>query len=162
MKSAWLAAAAVLGLVASGSTRAGGNAEQGQAKAAVCAACHGMTGNSVNPEWPSLAGQGEPYIDDQVHAMKSGKRVNPMMSAIITNLSDEDIADIGAFYAAQRNTGLEADAASYKAGEALYRGGDKSRGIQRLAPPVLILHEKLKRSIDPTSTFGRHRIHTEF
>lgn len=57
---------------------------------------------------------------------------------------------------------VHAEAASAGGHATLYRGGDKSRGIQRLAPPVLILHEKLKRSIDPTSTFGRHRIHTEF
>jgi glycolate oxidase FAD binding subunit len=44
----------------------------------------------------------------------------------------------------------------------LYRGGDKSAGIQRLAPPVLALHQRIKRALDPDGVFGRHRIHPEF
>lgn len=109
--------------------RAAGSAEAGAAKAAVCTACHGPNGNSSNPEWPSLAGQNAAYISEQLHLFHDGKRVNPVMSAQAVSLSDEDIADVSAYFAAQVPSGLEADPSYWKAGEKLYRGGDRARSI---------------------------------
>jgi len=59
---------------------AAGDAKAGQTKSAVCAACHGMDGNSNSPEWPSLAGQHESYVVKQLKAFKSGQRNNPLMT----------------------------------------------------------------------------------
>ena len=106
-----------------------GDAAQGAQKAAVCGACHGMTGNSVNPEWPSLAGQPEAYVVTQLEAFKEGKRVNPLMTPMAVALSEQDMQDLGAYFAQQTPTGLEADPSTWQAGEKLYRGGDADRGM---------------------------------
>jgi cytochrome c553 len=109
--------------------QAKGDAAAGEGKAAACLACHGVNGNSSNPEWPSLAGQNAAYIGEQLKMFRDGKRVNVLMSPMAAALTDEDIADIGAYYAAQTPAGLEADPSYYAAGEALYRGGDRKRNI---------------------------------
>ena len=58
-----------------------GNVQAGQTKAStICLACHSLDGNSVNPEWPSLAGQHEQYIIKQIKAFRAGERVNTLMS----------------------------------------------------------------------------------
>jgi cytochrome c553 len=101
-----------------------GTAAAGQAKSATCIACHGADGNSVNPEWPSLAGQHASYIERQLHLFKSGARQNVLMSPMTMTLSDEDIADLAAYYAGLNRTGLEADPAKVEQGTKLYRGGD--------------------------------------
>ncbi len=106
-----------------------GSAEAGTAKAAVCTACHGPSGNSTNPEWPNLAGQNAAYIREQLAMFKAKKRNNPVMFPIIENLSEQDFADIAAYFAAQTPSGLEADPSYWKAGEALYKSGDVAREI---------------------------------
>lgn len=112
---------------------ADGSVEAGAGKAAVCLACHGLNGNSTNPEWPNLAGQNAAYIAEQLKAFRDGKRAGTpnalVMMTQAATLTDEDIADIGAYYAAQTPTGLEADPSYWKDGEALYRGGDHGRQI---------------------------------
>ena len=114
--------------IAAGSAHAG-DAAQGAQKAAVCVACHGVAGNSVNPEWPSLAGQPEAYVVAQLEAFKGGKRVNPLMTPMAAALSEQDMQDLGAYFAQQTPTGLEADPSTWQAGEKLYRGGDAERDI---------------------------------
>lgn len=112
---------------------ADGSAEAGAAKAGVCIACHGPNGNSMNPEWPNLAGQNAAYIAVQLQQFRAGQRgttPNAMvMTAMAAALSDEDIADLGAYFATQTPAGLEAEPSHWKAGEALYRGGHKERSI---------------------------------
>ena len=108
---------------------AAGSVEAGQQKAVTCAACHGSDGNSVNPEWPSLAGQHPRYLADSLQAFKAGERNNVLMSGQALSLSDEDIQDLAAFYAAQTPARRTADPALVAAGERLYRGGDLERGI---------------------------------
>lgn len=111
-----------------------GSAEKGQAKAAPCVACHGVNGNSVNPEWPNLAGQHETYIKRQLAAFKGNIRQNPLMAPMAQPLSDEDMADIGAFFASQKSTGtLEAEPSKVALGQKLYRGGDPSKGVAACA-----------------------------
>jgi cytochrome c553 len=129
MKRLWILAVTISGAIASHVGVAAGTAEAGQTKAVVCQACHGATGNSVNPEWPSLAGLGADYIADQLNNFKGGKRNNPVMMPNAANLSADDMADLGAYFDSQVNTGLEADPSYWKAGEKLYRAGDKARGI---------------------------------
>ena len=107
-----------------------GSAEKGQAKAAPCVACHGVDGNSVNPEWPNLAGQHESYIKRQLTAFKNDQRQNPLMTPMAKPLSDEDMADLGAYYASQKPAGtLEAEPSKVALGQKLFRGGDVAKGI---------------------------------
>jgi cytochrome c553 len=108
---------------------AAGNAEAGAQKALVCGACHGVDGNSLNPEWPSLAGQHAPYIVKQLGLFKQGIRNNVIMMPNAMLLTDEDMADLAAYFSSQQLKGLEADPSNVKAGEKIYRAGDPSRGL---------------------------------
>lgn len=111
-----------------------GSAEKGQAKAAPCVACHGVNGNSVNPEWPNLAGQHESYIKRQLQAFKDDERQNPLMTPMAKPLSEQDMADLGAYYAEQKATGtLEAEPSKVELGQQLYRGGDPAKGVPACA-----------------------------
>lgn len=106
-----------------------GTVEGGAAKAAICTACHGLNGNSANPEWPTLAGQNATYVAEQLQLFKDGVRNNPVMAPIVAPLTDADIYDLAVYYAAQTPTGQEADPSYWKGGEQLYRAGDEKRGI---------------------------------
>ena len=75
-----------------------GDATAGKSKAAICAACHGPEGVSVNPMWPNLAGQQEMYLVKQMTDFREGKRNDPVMAPMAVSLSDEDIADLAAYY----------------------------------------------------------------
>tara|TARA_R100000322_G_scaffold70868_3_gene44546 strand:- start:140 stop:475 length:336 start_codon:yes stop_codon:yes gene_type:complete len=97
---------AVAGLFALGATApfavVAGDAEAGKAKAAVCAACHGQNGISQIPMYPNLAGQKEQYLVASMKAYKNGQRQGgqaPVMQGQATGLSDEDIANLAAYYA---------------------------------------------------------------
>lgn len=129
MKRLWILAATISGALAGNVAWAAGNPETGATKAVVCQACHGATGNSANPEWPSLAGLGADYIAEQLKNFKEGKRNNPVMMPNAMALTPDDMADLGAYFGSQVNTGLEADPSTWAAGEKLYRAGDKARGI---------------------------------
>jgi cytochrome c553 len=106
-----------------------GSIQNGSTKAAVCTSCHGPNGNSVNPEWPRLAGQSAMYIAQQLRLFRAGTRDNPIMKPMASTLSDQDISDVAVYFQAQTVAGLEADPSYWKAGEALYRRGDKTRNI---------------------------------
>ncbi len=129
MKRFWIITAFLSGSLVGNVALSAGNAQAGATKSVVCQACHGANGNSVNPEWPSLAGLGADYIAEQLKNFKEGKRNNPIMMPNAMALSPEDMADLGAYFDSQVNTGLEADPTYWKAGQALYRGGDAARGI---------------------------------
>ncbi len=81
-------------------TSVGVNAEA-PAKAATCIACHGADGNSVNPEWPSLAGQNAEYLVRQLNQFRSGQRENALMAPMIAALNDDDVQALAAYYEAQ-------------------------------------------------------------
>ena len=106
-----------------------GKAASGEAKAALCSACHGPNGNSANPVWPRLAGQSAVYVAEQLRLFRSGVRDNPVMKPLAAALSDQDINDLAVYYQAQTPTGLEADPSYWKSGEALYVSGDTARGV---------------------------------
>jgi cytochrome c553 len=76
-----------------------GDAAAGKAKAATCAACHGAAGIAPIPMYPNLAGQKEAYLSKQLKDFKAGKRKDPVMSAMAAPLSDDDIANLAAYYA---------------------------------------------------------------
>ncbi|WP_373386715.1 cytochrome c [Pseudomonas alcaligenes] len=106
-----------------------GDAEAGKAKVAVCGACHGADGNSAAPNFPKLAGQGEKYLLKQLHDVKSGKRQIVEMTGMLTNLSDQDLADIAAYFASQKMSVGAADPKLVERGEALFRGGKLAEGM---------------------------------
>ena len=106
-----------------------GNAMAGQAKSALCAACHGADGNSVITMNPKLAGQNASYLVKQLNDYRSGARVNATMAAMAAGLSDEDIADIAAWYSSQQPTLLGANPESLDLGASLYRAGNKELSI---------------------------------
>lgn len=87
---------ALLGAV--GAAQAAGDAQAGKAKAGACAGCHGANGEGVKPN-PALAGKSEPEIVQALQDYKSGKKVNPIMKTFATPLSDQDMANLGAYYA---------------------------------------------------------------
>ena len=158
MKRLWILAATISGAIASNSALPAGNAEAGATKAAVCGACHGATGNSINPEWPSLAGLGADYIAEQLENFKEAKRNNPIMMPIAAGLSPDDMADLGAYFGSQVNTGLEADPSFWQAGEKLYRGGDTAHGV----PACMACHGPTGRGIEPAkfpALRGQHSVY---
>ncbi|MDD0844943.1 c-type cytochrome [Pseudomonas sp. Gutcm_11s] len=106
-----------------------GDAEAGKAKTAVCAACHGADGNSAAPNFPKLAGQGERYLLKQMHDIKGGKRTVLEMTGLLTNVSDQDMADIAAYFSSQQMSVGAADPKVVKRGEELFRGGKIEEGM---------------------------------
>lgn len=110
-----------------------GSADAGKTKAAVCAACHSADGNSVNPEWPKLAGQHPGYITKQLHDLKNDKRTNPTMSPMAKPLSDQDIADLAAYFSSQTRTPGSADKAKAELGMQVYKGGNNTSGVAACA-----------------------------
>ncbi|KAF0861914.1 cytochrome c [Pseudomonas sp. LD120] len=119
----------LLTLGITGVAHAAGDAAAGQAKAAVCGACHGPDGNSMAPNFPKLAGQGERYLDKQLHDIKSGKRQVLEMTGLLTNLSDQDLADLAAYFASQKGSVGAADPKLVARGEELFRGGKLDQGM---------------------------------
>lgn len=77
-----------------------GDISAGRRKAMQCAVCHGQNGIAVNPEAPNLAGEAAVYVERQLKAFRSGERKNEQMSIMAKELSDQDIADLAAWYAA--------------------------------------------------------------
>lgn len=102
MRQLLLAAFAGASLVLSAGANAAGDAAAGKSKAAVCAACHGPDGNSANPLWPKLAGQHAPYMVKQLKDFKSGARKDPVMSPMAAPLTDQDMENVSAYYASQK------------------------------------------------------------
>ena len=78
-----------------------GDATEGQKKSAVCHACHGPTGVSLQPIYPNLGGQHQNYLSKSLYDFRDGSRPNAIMGGFAANLSDDDIEDISAWYASQ-------------------------------------------------------------
>lgn len=110
-----------------------GSAEAGAAKAAACAACHGPGGNSSTPEWPKLAGQSARYVVEQLQAFKAGTRQNPLMMGQAAALSEQDMRDLGAYYAAQPATPGVGSKAAVPVAQKLYRAGNAAKGLPACA-----------------------------
>src|SRR5262245_34903086 len=98
-----------------------GDAKAGEAKAAACGACHGMDGNATDKQYPKIAGQHEAYIARQLGLFKSAARVNPIMVGFVAPLSEQDMHDIGAFFATKHALPGVADEKLMARGEILYK-----------------------------------------
>jgi cytochrome c553 len=132
-RAASLVLVGIMGVAMAGTTQAGGDAEAGKAKSAVCAACHGADGNSAAGMFPKLAGQGEPYFIKQLADMKSGKRNVPQMTAFLATLTEQDYADLAAYYAGQKIKLGAAKADLVEAGQSVYRAGNPESGVAACA-----------------------------
>ncbi len=103
LKSLSIAATAAMLMAAASTARAEAMVADpvaGELKSLACHACHGSDGISINDLWPNLAAQKEGYLRKQITAFRDGARVEPVMVPFVQNLSDQDIADIAAYYAA--------------------------------------------------------------
>ncbi len=87
-----------------GLAQAAGDIEAGQSKSGSCTSCHGEKGNSMTPLFPKLAAQNVGYLVQQMQAFKDGTRSDATMGAMVSGLTDQDMQDIAAFYAAQTVT----------------------------------------------------------
>lgn len=106
-----------------------GDAAAGQAKTAVCGACHNPDGNSLAPNFPKLAGQGQRYLEKQLHDIKSGKRTVLEMTGMLEPFNEQDLADIAAYFASQKGSVGAADPKLVERGRALFNGGDLEKGM---------------------------------
>ena len=106
-----------------------GDAEAGKAKSALCGTCHGPDGNSLAPMWPNLAGQHPSYIVQQLKNFKSGARSEPTMTPMAMPLSDQDMLDLAAYFSSLPPITGSANEESAKAGQKIYRGGNKEAGV---------------------------------
>ncbi|HLM53947.1 MAG TPA: c-type cytochrome, partial [Pseudoxanthomonas sp.] len=120
-----------------------GNADNGQAKAAACAACHGVDGNPTDPQYPRIAGQSERYTAHQLALFASGQRIGGLAAVMVPYaqaLTPQEMRDVGAYFATQKaQAGLADDTVVaegpyqgmkfYEIGQQLYRAGDATRGI---------------------------------
>ncbi|GGC09909.1 cytochrome c4 [Marinobacterium zhoushanense] len=112
-----------------GVAHAAGDAAEGKQKVAVCAACHGADGNSLAPNFPKLAGQNESYLLKQLKDIKAGDRTVLEMTGMLTNLSEEDLADISAFFASQKIQLGQAAEDQVAAGQQIFRAGIADKGV---------------------------------
>lgn len=79
-----------------------GDAEAGKTKSQPCQACHGPDGNGTqDPQYPKIGGQYADYLAKALHDYKAGKRQNPIMQGFAATLSEQDIADLAAFFTTQ-------------------------------------------------------------
>ena len=108
---------------------AAGDIEAGRQKAAICVVCHGPDGNSANPSWPNLAGQHAEYLIKQLQDYRDGRRKNDQMAPLAMALSDQDIADIAAYYAAQEPRIGQTLPENLEPGAHIYRAGDATKGL---------------------------------
>ncbi len=128
--------ALILSLLASCSVWAQGSIEAGKAKSETCVACHGADGNSQIATYPKLAGQHAKYIEKQLKELKLGAssagkqgRYDPVMSAMAMPLSEQDMADLAAYYASLPISSNSTPEEVVSTGKVLYSAGDASRGL---------------------------------
>ncbi len=106
-----------------------GDAAAGESKAVTCGACHGVDGNSAVPNFPKLAGLGEKYLLKQMQDIRDGWRPVAAMAGQVDNMSDQDLADIAAFYDGQSRTPEMADEELVELGRKVYMAGIMDRKV---------------------------------
>jgi cytochrome c553 len=145
-----------------------GDPARGETLVGVCAACHGLDGNSADPINPKLAGQHELYVYRQLKLFRSGARENAIMLGFASQLTNQDMRDIGAWYATQRVMPGVANDQPVREGEdltwaelgrRLYQAGDAERQI----PACMACHGPTGRG-NPGSAYpalaGQHADYT--
>jgi cytochrome c553 len=126
----WLVTASIALAFTTNFAQAAGNADEGKAKSAVCAGCHGADGNSgINPLWPKLAGQHPQYIEKQLKDFQAGNRSDPLMSPMAKPLSAQDIANLAAYFSSQSKKSGTAAADAVEKGGKIFRAGNPATGV---------------------------------
>jgi cytochrome c553 len=105
------------------------DAAAGKNNSVVCSACHGADGNSAVPSFPKLAGQGEAYLIKQLKDIRDGARPVPTMAGQLDGKSDEDLADLAAYFASQPKSGGKANPELLALGQKVFRGGVAERNV---------------------------------
>lgn len=130
MKKLWLTVVLAYGVSAHGANvMPEGNAANGKAQTMMCSACHGADGNSAAPTFPKLAGQGAKYLYKQMVDNRDGARVIPSMMGLLTNKSNQELADIAVYYSEQAMSGSQADPDLVELGARVYRAGVADKGV---------------------------------
>lgn len=114
-----------------------GDINLGKQKSEVCAACHGVDGNSSVPNWPSIAGQSEKYLIKELTEYRKGEkglRFDASMYGMTQSLTDDDIANLAAFFASQKPIIGKAKQELVALGEKIYRGGNPKTGVPACGP----------------------------
>jgi len=152
--------ASCLSLLISLPVFAAGDADAGQAKSAICAACHGADGNSIVPNWPKIAGQHANYLERQLGLIKTGDRPVPEMAGIVMGLSDQDMANISAYFSSQTSKAGLADESLRVSGEQLYRAGNSATDV----PACMACHGPAGEG-NPLAAYpsvaGQHAVYSE-
>ena len=130
-----MAVALMLGMLAGVSGTAAavtGDVEAGRAQAAACGACHGQDGATpLDPSYPALAGQNARYLQHQLTLVQSGERAIPLMAGQLDGKSEQDLADLAAYYASlpAKIGQAEGDDQTIALAEGIYRGGNLDKGV---------------------------------
>jgi cytochrome c553 len=127
----WLMATALAALAAGAQAAEvlKGDPAAGEQKAVTCGACHGVDGNSMVPSFPKLAGLGEKYLLQQMQHIRDGLRPVAQMAGQVDNMSDQDLADIAAYYDSKPRSVEKADPELIALGEKVYRAGVAERNV---------------------------------
>lgn len=105
-----------------------GDAAAGKSKTVACSACHGLDGNGVSP-FPKLAGQGEKYLFKQLKDIQDDLRLVPTMIGQLDGKTDQDLADMAAYFSSQQSSGGQTDPALLELGKKIYRAGVPDRNV---------------------------------
>jgi cytochrome c553 len=105
------------------------DAAAGKNNSMVCSACHGADGNSAVPSFPKLAGQGEAYLIKQMKDIRDGARPVPTMAGQLDGKSDEELADLAAYFASQPKSGGRTNPELVALGAKIFRGGVAERNV---------------------------------
>jgi cytochrome c553 len=105
-----------------------GDPVEGEAKAQLCQGCHGEKGNSVESLIPKLAGQYSSYIAKELRNYQAGVRTHQIMNAMSATVSDDDLADIAAYFACQKKMAGDKPSDN-QLGKHLFLKGDTARAV---------------------------------
>lgn len=136
-----------------------GDPVAGKEKAMICFGCHAVDGNSTEPLFPKLSGQVESYLYKQLKDFKSGARESALMAPAVGMLTDQDMADISAYYAVFDNS-PEKFETSLELGMSIYRAGNKETNV----PACMACHgpnAKGMPSAEWPALSGQHTAYTE-
>lgn len=129
-------AVVVVALIATGPVQAAGSAETGKTQAAPCAACHGQDGaTGLDGTYPNLAGQNERYLLRQLRMIQAGTRDIALMAGQLNGKSEQELADLAAYYASlpSKLAQAEGDDESIAMAARLYRGGNLQKNVAACA-----------------------------
>jgi len=129
MKKVLILAGSVLLGLSQATVAQTGDAANGKELSVTCSACHGADGNSAAPAFPKLAGLGEKYLLKQMKDIRDGARPVPTMAGQVDNMSDQQLADLAAFYDSQPRSGGQTNPDLVALGEKVYRAGVAERNV---------------------------------